>query len=152
MRTGIKRRKPHFFKINFNFISLSTGWTREAIDVFIPAPYAFWWLPISSIFSCPFPFFDVRLWMWPWQGHFLLRRTFHRARQLILLSRISLKLQNGHGKVFISFVSYLLAPVIYLTLQWFLEVAQKVSNFCSTATICRPRVLRQNNHFVHQQP
>lgn len=29
---------------------------RKAIDVFIPAPYAFWWLPISSIFSCPFPF------------------------------------------------------------------------------------------------
>lgn len=61
---GVRNKtKPHFFKINFNFHSHSTGWTREAIDVSIPAPYAFGWLPISSIFSCPFPFFLFGLWI-----------------------------------------------------------------------------------------
>lgn len=50
--------------------------SRESIDVFIPAPYAFWWLPISSIFSCPFP--CTGLWSHghsPWV-------TFQRGRQL----------------------------------------------------------------------
>lgn len=94
----IEKKKTNHISLKLKLIStLSTGWTCETIDVFIPAPYAFWWLPISSIFSCPFPFFHLifnsffnsllRNSGWC-QGYFLLhhrssdRETFHRARQL----------------------------------------------------------------------
>lgn len=56
----IGKKKTNHISLKLKLIpTLSTGWTCETIDVFIPAPYAFWWLPISSIFSCPFPFFHL---------------------------------------------------------------------------------------------
>lgn len=135
-RSGSDPKEENHISLKLTLISSrsppTTSWTRETIDVFIPAPYAFWWLPISSIFSCPFPFFDVRLWMVPWLSSpfFLLRRTFHCARQLNLTKQNFVQSSEWTWESFQSVSEWFARSVDLLNASAIPRSCAKISNFC----------------------